>query len=29
VFGSNLLQQLIQMQAQLINTTAPQSIATA
>jgi hypothetical protein len=29
VFGSNLLQKLIQMQAQLINTTTPQSIATA
>ena len=29
VFGSNLLEKLIQMQAQLINTTSPQSIATA
>ena len=29
VAGNNLLEQLIQMQAQLLNTTTPQSIATA
>jgi len=29
VFGNNLLEQLIQMQAQLLNITTPQSIATA
>jgi hypothetical protein len=29
VSNNNLLEQLIQMQAQLLNTTTPQSIATA
>ena len=29
MFGSNLLEKLIQMQEQLLNTTTPQSLATA